>query len=84
MPEPVWQRIRIWTETIRGEQPGPLFTCIRSGDDVTVQRLTPQSVYHIPGQRQVKRGIGKRAPHDLRRTFASMMLDNEEGLTTVR
>ena len=63
---------------------GPLFTRIRAGDDVTSQRLTPQAVYHILGQRRAESGIGECAPHDLRRTFASMMLDNGEDLITVR
>ncbi|MDU3074783.1 MAG: tyrosine-type recombinase/integrase [Mixta calida] len=84
MPEKVWQRIHIWTDTIRGEQEGPLFTRIRSGDDVTFQRMTPQAVYHILGQRRADSGIDVCAPHDLRRTFASMMLDNGEDLITVR
>lgn len=84
MPENVWQRIALWTDTIRGEQDGPLFTRVRAGDDVTFQRMTPQAVYHILGQRQSESGIETCAPHDLRRTFASMMLDNGEDLITVR
>ncbi|MCQ5473152.1 integrase [Pantoea conspicua] len=84
MPENVWQRIHSWTDTIRGEQDGPLFTRIRAGDDVTSQRMTPQAVYHILSQRRTESGIDNCAPHDLRRTFASMMLDNGEDLITVR
>lgn len=84
MPESVWRRIRTWTETIRGEGAGPLFTRIRAGDDVTSQRMTPQAGYHILGQRRAESGIEECAPHDLRRTFASMMLDNGEDLITVR
>lgn len=84
VPASVWQRIHLWTDTIRGEQAGPLFTRIRVGDDVTSQRLTPQAVYHILGQRREESGIGECAPHDLRRTFASMMLENGEDLITVR
>lgn len=84
MPDTVRQRIHLWTETIRGELDGPLFTRIRAGDDVTFQRMTPQAVYHILGQRRVESGIDECAPHDLRRTFATMMLDNGEDLITVR
>lgn len=84
MPETVRQRIQIWTETIRGDYDGPLFTRIRAGDDVTSQRMTPQAVYHILGQRRSESGIDECAPHDLRRTYASMMLDNGEDLITVR
>lgn len=84
MPHTVWQRIHLWTETVRGEYDGPLFTRIRAGDDVTAQRMTPQAVYHILGQRRRESGIDDCAPHDLRRTFASMMLDNGEDLVTIR
>ncbi|MCZ4061094.1 tyrosine-type recombinase/integrase [Pantoea sp. LMR881] len=84
MPESVWRRIHIWTATIRGEQDGPLFTRIRAGDSVTYERMTPQAVYHILSERRMQSGIDECAPHDLRRTFASMMLDNGEDLITVR
>ena len=84
MPEHVWQRIHQWTETIRGEQEGALFTRIRIGDDVTSQRMTPQAVYYILEQRRTDSCIDTCAPHDLRRTFASMMLDNGEDLITLR
>ncbi|WP_312239586.1 tyrosine-type recombinase/integrase [Pantoea sp.] len=84
VPDSVWRRIRIWTETVRGEGDGPLFTRIRAGDDVTFQRMTPQAVYHILNQRRAESGIEECAPHDLRRTFASMMLDNGEDLIIVR
>lgn len=46
--------------------------------------MTPQVVYHILGQRCTENGIDSCAPHDLRRTFVSMMLDNGEDLITVR
>ncbi|ELY6226772.1 tyrosine-type recombinase/integrase [Cronobacter muytjensii] len=84
MPDIVCQRLRCWTDTVRGDYPGPLFTRIRAGDDVTSGRLTPQAVYHILDQRRQESGIDGCAPHDLRRTFASMMLDNGEDLITVR
>ncbi len=84
MPATVWQRIYTWTETVRGEQDGPLFTRIRAGDSVTDERMTPQAVYHILNERRTQSGIDECAPHDLRRTFASMMLDNGEDLITVR
>ncbi|WP_370569533.1 tyrosine-type recombinase/integrase [Erwinia sp. S38] len=84
MPEAVWQRILTWTETVRGERDGPLFSRIRAGDSVTYERMTPQAVYHILYERRTQSGIDACAPHDLRRTFASMMLENGEDLITVR
>ncbi len=41
-------------------------------------------MYHILNERRLQCGIDNCAPHDLRRTFASMMLDNGEDLITVR
>ena len=84
MPAGTWQRLMHWTEQVRGESPGPLFTRIRRFDTLTRDRLTDQAVYHILQVRQRQAGIEKCAPHDLRRTFATAMLDNGEDLITVK
>ncbi|WP_193138631.1 tyrosine-type recombinase/integrase [Klebsiella aerogenes] len=84
MPAGTWQRLEIWLEQVRGEMPGPLFTRIRRFDTLTNDRMTDQAVYHILQERQRQAGIEKCAPHDLRRTFASEMLDNGEDLITVK
>ncbi|MDK4743813.1 tyrosine-type recombinase/integrase (plasmid) [Leclercia adecarboxylata] len=84
MPDGTWQRMQIWIDEIRGETSGPLFTRIRRFGDVTLNRLTDQAVYHILQVRQRQAGIEKCAPHDLRRTFATAMLDNGEDLITVK
>lgn len=84
VPEGAWQRLHFWTDQVRGEAPGALFTRIRRHDDVTSDRLSDQAVYHILQVRQRQAGIDKCAPHDLRRTFATAMLHNGEDLITVR
>ncbi|HAV1480346.1 TPA: tyrosine-type recombinase/integrase [Enterobacter hormaechei subsp. steigerwaltii] len=84
MPAGTWQRLLFWIDQVRGELPGPLFTRIRRFDTLTNDRLTDQAVYHILQVRQRQSGIAKCAPHDLRRTFATAMLDNGEDLITVR
>ncbi|AUT30136.1 integrase (plasmid) [Escherichia marmotae] len=84
MPEGTWLRLQHWIEQVRGDAPGPLFTRIRRFDDVTTARLTDQAVYHILQVRQKEAGIEKCAPHDLRRTFATALLDNGEDLITVK
>lgn len=84
MPEGTWLRLQTWIEQVRGDSPGPLFTRIRRFDDVTTARLTDQAVYHILQVRQKEAGIEKCAPHDLRRTFATELLDNGEDLITVK
>ncbi|MDH6164826.1 site-specific recombinase XerD [Leclercia adecarboxylata] len=84
VPAGAWQRLQIWIDEVRGETPGPLFTRIRRFGDVTLNRLTDQSVYHVLQVRQGQSGIIKCSPHDLRRTFATVMLDNGEDLITVK
>ena len=84
MPAGSWQRLLFWIDQVRGEHPGPLFTRIRRFDTLTNDRLTDQAVYHILQVRQRQAGIAKCAPHDLRRTFATAMLDNGEDLITVK
>lgn len=84
MPAGSWQRLQLWIDQVRGEAPGPLFTRIRRFDTLTHERLTDQAVYHILQMRQHQAGIAKCAPHDLRRTFATAMLDNGEDLITVK
>lgn len=84
MPTGTWQRLQMWIDQVRGEHDGPLFTRIRRFDTLTNDRLTDQAVYHILQVRQRMAGIAKCAPHDLRRTFATAMLDNGEDLITVK
>ncbi|ENN7018154.1 tyrosine-type recombinase/integrase [Enterobacter ludwigii] len=84
MPAGTWQRLRMWIDEVRGKKGGPLFTRIRRFDTLTNDRLTDQAVYHVLQVRQRQAGIAKCAPHDLRRTFATAMLDNGEDLITVK
>lgn len=84
MPAGTWQRLQTWIDQVRGEAAGPLFTRIRRFDTLTNDRLTDQAVYHILQMRQRQAQIARCAPHDLRRTFATAMLDNGEDLITVK
>lgn len=84
VPAGSWRRLQVWIDQVRGENPGPLFTRIRRFDTLTNDRLTDQAVYYILQVRQSQAGIAKCAPHDLRRTFATAMLDNGEDLITVK
>lgn len=84
MPAGTWKRLRMWIDDVRGEKEGPLFTRIRRYDTLTNSRLTDQAIYYVLQVRQQQAGIAKCAPHDLRRTFATAMLDNGEDLITVK
>ena len=83
-PAGAWERLLFWVDQVRGETLGPLFPRIRRYDDVTTDRLTDQAVYYILQVRQREAGLEKCTPHDLRRTFATAMLDNGEDLITVK
>ncbi len=84
LPYATWQRLQEWIDQVRGDTPGPLFTRIRRFDTLTNHRLTDQAVYHILQVRQRQAGVAQCAPHDLRRTFATAMLENGEDLITVK
>lgn len=84
MPDGTISRLKKWVDEVRGDVPGPLFTRIRRHDHVTSNRLSDQAIYHILDVRRIETGLENFSPHDLRRTFASALLDNGEDLVTVR
>lgn len=81
VPDGAWQWLHVWVDQVRGEAPGPLFQRIRRHDVVTESRLTDQAAYHILQVRQGQAGLEK---YDLRRTFATALLDNGEDLIAVK
>ena len=84
MPDGTFTRLTEYVEEVRGDLAGPLFTRIRRFDDITAERMTDQAIYHILETRRTTAGVAKFSPHDLRRTFASTMLDNGEDIITVK
>lgn len=84
MPDGTVSRLTAYVEEIRGDFSGALFSRIRRHDDVTCDKMTDQAVYHILEERRNSAGIEKFSPHDLRRTFASTMLENGEDIITVK
>lgn len=84
IPQSVWDNLQSWVDDCRGSHEGALFLRIRKGDDITEQRLTSQAIYHILYERQIEAGIRKCAPHDLRRTYATMLYQNGEDMLTIK
>lgn len=85
LPEQSWQRLMLWIVQVRGEHSGPLFTRIRRHSDVTQDRLSDQAIYYILQRRRELAMVQDAfAPHDLRRTFASGMLECGEDLGTLK
>ena len=78
---PARMAIRDWLK-IRGEEPGPLFYRLR-GSKVVTDRISGQSFYNVVIRRAREANI-KATPHDLRRTFATNLLDSGTDVLTVQ
>lgn len=83
MPHSSWGRLQLWLD-VRGASEGPVFCRIRREQKITGERLSSQAIYYILRERQVQAGLKEFVPHDLRRTFASMLLANGEDIITVK
>lgn len=84
MPPATWVRLKAYLDEVRGDLPGALFQRIRRFGVLTNERMTDQAIYHILGTRRLEAGVASFAPHDLRRSFATMMFENGEDIVTVK
>lgn len=75
--------LKKWLEVL-GQEAGPIFVRVRRHDVIDHSRLTSQAIFEIISTRRVEAGIDQFSPHDLRRTFATKMLDNGEDIITVK
>lgn len=89
MPQRVMEILQLWLDERTGD-PGPLFIRYRGripkgysdhqptlGDEGQFQGLSTNALYNIVRQRAVQAGIDHASPHDLRRSFATYLLDQE-------
>lgn len=88
MPKFTHIYLKDWLE-VRGTANGALFyrffrSRIDGHSNMSEGRMTPQAIYHILTTTAEKIGLEKMTPHDLRRTFATALLDSGEDLLTVR
>ncbi len=59
----------------RGRRHGPLFCTARSIRRMTLQPISPDAVYRVVVDLVEAAGIERATPHDLRRTFITLLLD---------
>lgn len=69
---------------VSGITASALFVRIRRGGHITADRLTDQAVRYILLQRCEQAGIAAAAPHDMRRTMISHLLDAGIDISTVQ
>ena len=79
-----WAALADWM-LIRGEYDGPLFCPVnKSGRTLRGRRISSQSIYKIVIKRIREAGLVNRTtPHDLRRSFVTVMLDKGRDLKVV-
>lgn len=69
--------------TVRGSEPGPMFWPMRKGGELLRRRMSTQSIYHILAVRAAQARVVNISPHDMRRSFASDLLDAGADLSVV-
>lgn len=68
----------------RGSEAGPLFLPVDRAGRIQARRMSTQSVYEALRRRAKAAGVETFAPHDLRRTFVSNLLDAGADVSAVQ
>jgi site-specific recombinase XerC len=69
---------------VRGLSVGPLLCTVRKGGKVELRRMSAQAIYDALLKRAGQARIAALSPHDLRRTFASDLLDVSGDVSAVQ
>jgi len=68
----------------RGLKPGPLFCPVTRDGKIILRRLTDQAIYNAITKRGREAGIPNFTPHNLRRTFATELLERGADVLVVQ
>jgi site-specific recombinase XerC len=77
------QAVRDWL-MIRGSWSGPLLCSVRKDGRIEHKGVTAQAIYKTLTKRGKNARISHFSPHDLRRTFASVLIEASGDLSTVQ
>jgi site-specific recombinase XerD len=69
---------------LRGTTEGPLLCPVSREGKISIRRLSTQAIYNVLRKRAAEAGISHTSPHDLRRTFASSLLEEGADLSDVQ
>jgi integrase/recombinase XerC len=72
------QAVRDWLE-IRGDWPGPLLSRVRKDSAIQQEPITAQAIYKALAKRGTQARVARFSPHDLRKTYASGLIDSSGG-----
>lgn len=85
MSEPVIDALLSYVDDVRLEQPGPLWYAMDRWNNVYSERnLSTNAVRKMLKVRSMKAGLDDVKPHDLRRSFATLLLEKGVDLLTVQ
>jgi len=80
----VEESLKAWIQKARGFHDGPLFCRGENGDQVLIrERITDQGVYSVIKRLSERAKVLGIRPHDFRRTFISVLLDEGRDLSVV-
>lgn len=84
VPKNTTEHIKNWINIACLAVEDPIFTRIFKSQVITNRRLSSQAIYLFMKEQQAKVGLSGLSPHDLRRTFATLLLEKGEDLITVK